>query len=246
MKRLTTGLILVLVLLSGRPAFAAEFYAIITNFGGDPNARAHLDVSIDTRTQPGGASVDIHFDVFHADGTLAAAFSVPTNPNGFASSRTAPRPYRNLFDLTGGEPALIRVRTPQNAEHSTTTLYQRGNGSRLIVSVPPAFRTDGTLVHMGSLFPFAIGALQGTASVSLLVANVSGSDVAVDVSVGTASSAGSGKYQNGRLSNRNIWRLDLPPDDLNANLVLTSTGLVIVQLVIDDGRLNALTILPAF
>lgn len=231
-------------ILVATPARGAEYNAVITNFGGAPRANAHLDVSFDTSALVSGP-IDVLFDVFSADGSLLATFAVPANANGFASSAWAPAPNHNLFLLSGGEPALVRARTPQAATSGTATLQQRGSGSRLLVSVPPDRNTDGTGIHAGQRFSFHVGDLRGVATASLLVADVSGADVAVDVSIGTRAAPGAGKYSTPQLRPRNTWRVDLQPDDENSNLVLTSTGDVIVQLVIDDGRLNALTVLPA-
>jgi hypothetical protein len=230
-------------LLVATPARAAEFHAVITNFGSAPRASAHLDVSLDTRALAGG-SFDVLFDVFRADGTHIAGFSVPVDANGFASSASAALPHRNLFQLAGGEPAIVRARTPGGGYGATATLQQRGRGSRLLVSVPKDRESDGTPVHVGRHFTVHVGDLRGVATASLVVANVSGSDIVADVFVGTEGSAGTGKYSNARIPNRNTWQVDLASDDENANIVVTTSAEVIVQLVIDDGRLNAVTVLP--
>jgi hypothetical protein len=177
---------------------------------------------------------------------LLAEFSVLTNENGFASSASTTAPNHNLFRLSGGEAALVRARTPLGETSATATLQQRGHGTRLLVSVPPDRSHDGTPLHVGQRFPIQVGDLRGTAIASILVANVSSGDAAVDVFAGSAGAPGAGKYSNPRLRVRNVWRIDLQPDDENTHLVLTSNVEVIVQLVIDDGRLNALTVLPAF
>jgi hypothetical protein len=114
-----------------------------------------------------------------------------------------------------------------------------------VVSVPPDRKVDGTPVHLGRMFPIHVGDVRGTATASLLVTNVSSGDAAVDVFVGSAGAGGAGKYTNPRLRIRNIWRIDLQPEDANTHLVLRSDADVIVQLVVDDGRLEALTVLPA-
>jgi hypothetical protein len=222
----------------------AEFHAVITNFGSAPRANAHLDVSVDT-VASGGASVDVLFDVFKADGSMIAEFSVPTNANGFASSASAAAPNRNLFRLSGGEPAIVRARTPAGAGTTgIATLQQRGSGSRMLVTVPPDRKPDGTPIHAGKVFALHVGDIRGTATASLLVANVSGADVAIDVFLGSPGASGTGKYQNPGLQNRNVWRQDLAPDDENANIAIRATGDVVVQLAIDDGRMNGLTVLP--
>lgn len=121
----------------------------------------------------------------------------------------------------------------------------RTSRSRAISSgLPSSRRSDRTPVHAGREFALQVGDIRGSATASILVANISGIDVAVDVFIGTRGGAGNGKYGHPALQNRKVWRLDLQPDDETANLVVTSTGDVIIQLVIDDGRLNALTVLP--
>src|SRR5688572_28487344 len=107
----------------------AEFHAILTKFGNAPRASAHLDVSFDTNALAGGP-VDVQFDVFATDGRSIGQFVVRANANGFASSELAPAPNNNLFGLSGGEPALVRVRTPGGGVGATATLHQREQGNR--------------------------------------------------------------------------------------------------------------------
>jgi hypothetical protein len=218
---------------------AAEFYAIFTNFGDAPHPHARLDISVDTRTADG--PVDILYNVFNASGYQIAEFSVMTNENGFASSAMAEPPNRNLFKLTNGEPGLIRARTPTTATTTNGVLYQRGTGSRLAVGVPPTRNSDGTLFNAGRIFPITLGEFTRA---SLLIANVSGTDINVDVFVGTIGGSGGGKYNNMLLSNKAIWRVDLAPDDANAHIIVSATDAVIVQLMIDDGRVNGITCFP--
>src|SRR5207245_6196766 len=122
-----------------------------------------LDVSVDTGALANGP-LDVLFDVFGVDGSLLAEFSVRTNANGFASSASAPAPNDNLFELSGGEPALVRARTPGGAFGQTATLHQSGHGSRLLVSVPQDRTADGTPVHIGRNFTFHVGDLRGLAT----------------------------------------------------------------------------------
>jgi hypothetical protein len=163
---------------------------------------------------------------------------------GFASSASAPAPYRNLFRLAGGEPALVRARTPAGVTGATATLHQHGVGSRLLLSVPQDRKSSGMPVRAGRSFSFHVGARRGLRTASVLVSNVSGGDVAADIFVGSAGGAGNGRYSTPRIENRTTWRVDLLPDDANASLVLTSNGDVVLQLVIDDGRLDAVAVLP--
>jgi hypothetical protein len=221
---------------SPRPAQAqappGDFLAIFANVGSALRPKAFLDVSANTDAAPLGT--DVLFTVF-AGGSNLGEFTIPTNAQGFASSAAAATAaQRNLFRLTGGEPGLVRGRGPTNATTATAVLHQRGPGARLMVAAPPAAQAVGTA------FPITIG---DTATGALLVANVSGSEVAVDVYVGNAGSPGTGKY-TARIRDLSVGRIDLQPDDAHAHLVLVASGDVVVQLVIDDGRLNGLTCLP--
>ena len=243
MDRRKLALLTVFLAPMARTASADDFNAIITNFGTATAPNARFDVSIDTRSIAGGP-VNVLFDVYDASGGSLAEFVVPTNATGFASSAFAPAPNNNLFRLTAGMPALVRAHTPDGATSASATLVQRGSGARLIVGVPPDRTYAGARVHVGTQFALNVGEIRGVGTASLLVANVSGSDANVDVFVGTSGVPGSGKYNNPRLVNRATWRIDIQPEDYQAHLELASTGDVIVQLVIDDGRLNAITCLP--
>lgn len=216
-----------------------QFFAIITNFGTAPRVSAHMDVSMDTRAAPTGT--DVLFNVFEPEGSQLAEFAVQTNTNGFVSSAWAPPPNRNLFRVSNDGPALIRARTPLGASKTTASLHQRGQGNRLVIGVPPARKVDGSRLALGTLFPVALGDI---AAASLLVANVSGSDVTVDVFIGTKGADGTGKHSIPRLKNNALGRIDLAQDDDNAHLVVSATGDIIVQLMIDDGRVNGVTCIP--
>jgi hypothetical protein len=217
----------------------AEFFAIITNFGTAPRVSAHLDVSVDTRTGPG--PVDVLFNVYDARGVQLAEFAVPTNANGLASSSTAGA-NANLFVVSGGQPAIVRARTPATTTVSTAVLHQSQPGSRLVVGIPPARRSNGTPLNAGQVFPIALGRV---AAATLLITNVSGGDAGVDVFVGTAGGVGAGKHTTPRLTNNALWRVDLDAADQDAHLIVSATAEVVVQLMIDDGRINALTCVPS-
>ena len=176
MNRYTLALLTFFFAFSARTASADDFHAIITNFGNDPRANAHFDVSIDTQSIAGGP-VDVLFDVYDSNGAHLASFAVPTNTNGFASTAFAPAPYNNLFRLTGGAPALVRARTPIGVTSASATLQQHGPSARLIVGVPPDHTFAGNAVHIGTQFVFNVADIKGSARAFLLVANVSGSDV---------------------------------------------------------------------
>lgn len=51
-------------------------------------------------------------------------------------------------------------------------------------------------------------------------------------------------YEQLGLTPNVAWRIDLQPEELNANIDVFATQDIVVQLVVDDGRLNAMTILP--
>jgi len=216
----------------------AEFYAIITNFGNAPKASARLDVSVDTA----GGPTDVLFNVFAATGGPLAEFTVRTNAAGLASSSAIAT--NDFFALSGGQPALVRARTQANATPAAATLQQSGPGNRLGVTVYPANRrADGSAFSIGKEFNIAIGDVPSPA---LLIANVGGGEQVVDVHRGTRGADGAGKFTNPRLAVNAIWRVDLTDADKNANIVVSSTGPVIVQLVLDDGqRVSALTCLPS-
>jgi hypothetical protein len=219
----------------------SEFYAIITNFGNAPKASARLDVSVDTSVATG--PVDVLFNVYSATGAQLAEYTVTTNANGYASSSAVAT--NDLFKLSGGAPALVRARTPDNAVSSAAILHQTGPGNRIDVAVAPTNRrSDGKNLAQGTQFSIAIG--PDVPSPSLLIANVSGSDCAVDIFRGTRGSANGGTQTNPKIATNALWRVDLTDADKGSNIVVASTGIVIVQLALDDGsRVSALTCLPA-
>jgi hypothetical protein len=225
----------------GGVASANDFHAILSRFGNAPRAEAYLNVSVDTAVLAGGP-VDVFFDVFGTDGTTLSSFAVRLNSAGFATTLSAVPPNNNLFGIGGGEPALVRARTPSGGWGATATLHQRESGNRLVVSIPPDRKSDGTTIHVGQDFTVHVGQISGTASI--LIANVSAGDVVADVFLGSGGAAGTGRYTNPRVQPFTTWRVDLRPEDQNANLVVKSTGDVVVQLVVDTGRLEALTVMP--
>lgn len=220
-------------------AQAADFYAIITNFGNSPRSNAFLDVSSDTSTTRDGT--EVLFYVFDVNGVGLAEFALTTT-NGFVSTASAPAPNNNLFALSNGGPALIRARVPDGAITTTAELNQRSSGNRLVIGIPPARRQDNTPLAVGRLFPITNGAVSSSA---ILVANVSGNDVTVDIFIGTKGPDGTGKHTIARLKPNAVGRLDLTPDDANSHLVLSATGDIVAQIVIDDGKVNGVTCIPA-
>ncbi len=153
----------------------------------------------------------------------------------------APPPNRNLFKVSNGEPALVLARTQRIGDSATALLHQRGTGSRLLVGVAPAIKPDGTRLAQGRFFPIAVG---DVATAALLIANVSGTDAAIDVFIGTQGARGFGAHTNPQLQNYCMWRVDLVPTDESAHLIVSATEDIVVQLMIDDGRVNGITCLP--
>jgi hypothetical protein len=217
---------------------AADFFAMITNFGTAPRVNAHLDVSGDTLAVPAGT--DVLFNVFDPDGIQLAEFTLQTNTNGFVSSKDALAPNQNFFRLTNGGPALVRARMPTGITNTSAVLYQRGKGTRLVVGIPPARKVDGTPSAVGKIFPIALGEV---AAAAILIANVSGSEVTVDVFLGTKGADGAGKHSI-QIRNNAHARIDLTPDDQRSHIIVSATGDVIVQLMIDDGQVHGVTVIP--
>ena len=211
--------------LAASQAQAAEFYAMFTNFGNSQRADAFLDVSSDTlQTRDGSAVV---FQVFNSDGLGVAEFTLYTR-NGFVSTASATAPNDNLFTLTNGGPGLIRARSPDGANNTTAELNQSGKGNRLVIGIPPLRRQNGTPLAVGTLFPITNGAVSSSA---ILVANISGADVVVDIFVGTKGADGSGKHSI-RVKPNTVGRIELTADDANSHLVMSSTGNIVAQIVI--------------
>jgi hypothetical protein len=227
-------------------AQAAAYYAIVANLNNANVPLAQLDVGVDTLAEPGGAPAPILFNVFAADGASLADFWVETNPNGFTSSAFAPPPYNNLCTLSQGQPALVKATTPSTGGLSGATLRQSLKPSNVVLAVPKARRQDGTPLAEGELFAVATGEF---AKATLLVANVSSSDVAVDIFSGRRGPAGGGKYATPMLRNNAIWIVDIDPADANSNLVIASTAEIIVQFAVDEGKKGAvteMTVLPVY
>jgi hypothetical protein len=224
---------------------AADFYAIIANLNNAKKPHAQIDVSIDTQALASGP-LDILFEVFSLDGTVLASFAVPTNADGFASSSSAGFPNDNLFAWTGGLPALVRVHTPQGVASSAATLRKTTN-SDMVLKLLPARQQNGTSVALGTQFAFAMGEIPHGAT--LLVANVSGADVNVDVFLGTAGLPGSGKHNDGRLQNRSSWIVELDQSDARSHMLVVSSGETVVQFAEPGGKngnvVSEVAVLPA-
>jgi hypothetical protein len=208
------------------------FYAIIANLNGANNPHAQVDVAVDTQALPGWVPSPVVFNVFRVDGTHLAEFVVMTNSNGFASSAFAPAPYDNLFTVSEGQPVLVAARTVVSASLSGAVLRQTLGKSETVLSLPAARRPDGTGVALGRLFSTPFGDIPPSAT--LLIANLSGSDIAVDIFLGAKSAPGGGKYAIPRIVNNASWVVDLDPTDSNSHVILSSTGDVIVQFAVGD------------
>jgi hypothetical protein len=223
-RRIFSLAILGLALTSlAQSCLAREFYAIVDDFGRRPR-NAHLDVSTDSVAGPD----DTIFTVFNTFGAPLAQFTVRANLWGFASTAS----FDNLFNLTGGDPMLIRAETSFSSLPSAATLHIDSQGAPLIVGIWPTHKRDGTAFAMGREFNIALGSFR---SASLSVANLGGSDQVVDIFKGTSGAAGHGIFSNPRLGPNASWRVNLTQNEALSNLIVTSTGPVIVQVVIDDG-----------
>jgi len=236
-KRLLSLCVLGIVLTTfAATVSAAEFYAIVDSFGKKPR-NAYLDVSVDTSVATG--PVDVSFNVYNELGGQVGLFSLTTNGNGFVSTTS----FANLFNLTGGQPLLVRARTPDSAVTSAATLYIDSLGAPMTIGLTPTRRrSEDTILSQGTQCAIALGNFR---SASLLIANVSGSDIGADVNVGTRAANGSGIFTNGKIATNAIWRVNLTPNESLSNLVVTSTGLMIIEAIIDDGKsINAFQVLP--
>lgn len=97
-------------------------------------------------------------------------------------------------------------------------------------------------IAMGQTFPVTLGEFSRA---TLLVANVSGLDVTVDVFAGTKGADGSGRYSI-RLKPLTVGRLDIDPADANSHLFLSSTNDIIAHLVVSTGTntVSGVTLIP--
>lgn len=215
-------------------AQAAEFVVIITNLNNTNGPHAQVDVSLNTGVPNQGEGYPILFNVYTADGTQITAFEMLTGQNGFVSSSSAAPPNDNLFAVSGGLPALVRVRTPEIVVPAAVTLRQTLGKSEIVFGVPALLRYSGTTYQAaGAVFSVALGDIAPRAT--LLICNVSGTDAIVDVWSGTDHAPGTGKYTNHRLTNRAIWIVHLDQSDANTNVLIRGSTIV-VQLAVDNGK----------
>jgi hypothetical protein len=212
------------------PVHAADFWAIIANLTDAKKPHAQVDVSANIDAAPAGSH--ILFTVLQ-DGIQLSEFVVPTNARGFASSASAAPPNDNLFVLSAGAPALVRVRTPPNTTTSSAVLRQKLKQWTIVPAIP------GVPATVGRVFSVTLGDVVHRAT--LLLANVSGLEVSIDVFVGTVGGPGTGKYVALVRDNAvGIIELD-PTTDADSHLIVVSTGDIVAQLAIDEGKKNALT-----
>jgi len=180
-------------------ARAAELWVTVANLNDSNRPRAHIEVSVDTSNLPVPPWRDFErpyvlIDVFNAAGGLITEFTVPFNESGFANSSSVAPPYDNLFDVSGGLPALVRIRTPGDGTQTSAILRQTLGNSKTVTLVPPARSSDGQGNAAGFDFSVPVGNFAPRAT--LLIANVSGADVAVELFPRTGGTPGTGRYRN--------------------------------------------------
>jgi hypothetical protein len=234
-KRLLSLCVLGLVLTTFvATALAADYYAIVDGSAKKPRT-AFMDVSVDTTI---GAGIDVLFDVYDARGIQLAEFTVPANSYGFASSSS----WGNLFNLAAGQPILVRAQTPY-APTDAATVHIDSLGASTVVGVFPIRKRDNTLLSMGTDFALALGSFR---SATLLIANLSGSDVAVDVFKGSRGADGFGIFSNPRITTTAIWRVNLTQSEALSKLIVRASNPIIMQAVINDGQtIQSFMVLPA-
>lgn len=220
------ALIVITATLLTSNAWAAEFYAIVDNLGKRP-LNAWLDIAID-QASGGNAAPEVLFTAWDVQGSQIAEFLVSAQ-TGFASTFSA----GNLFDLTSGQRLLVRGLTSAIAADHGAALHLELRGANVIHGVLQKARFDGSADGAGTLFAVP---LPGFKKASLLIANVSGSDVGIESFRGAKSAAGSGTSLNQRLGSHASFDVALTQSDAFTNYIVSSTGPIIVQVVIDDGK----------
>jgi hypothetical protein len=217
-----------------------QFFAIITNINSAPKAFGHIDVSF----PPAFAGMPVTFNVFDPSTgvemtSTGSGFTNNVNANGFATSQGT-----NLFTISQTKTALVKASTPDTPGLSTSTAVLRQrvqSGGKIILGVPATTKPDGTPLQCGTRVAAAVGDfMQG---VYLLIANVSSLPVDISIDVGAATA----KYQTTTpLPANAVWTLALVAADANSHVVVNAAGgSVLVQLAIDDGKLDEASVLPS-
>ncbi len=218
-------------------AHSAEFYAVIANQNHAKHPHAHINVSVDTGA---GTGLEVDFLVRRAtDGQILTSFVLYTNMSGFCSSSSAAAPMNDLFKVSGGETALIYVRTPIGAPTSSAVVHEDLGDSKIVFSMPPIrSSTDASPLAAFEYIAVPVGAIgKGT---SLFIVNVTSVPVEVDIYVGTRS-IGALRYTNPEIQAFSVWQVDLLPADARSHLIVSSqnpTIPVVVQLAVDQGKGN--------
>ena len=219
-------------------ARAGEFFAIVANLTDARKPHAVIDYAGDSNTWA-RATAPIVFQVFDVFGIELSEFTLQTNSNGFAGSGSAAPPNDNLFDLSAGAPVLVRSQNLDVCSDEYAVLRQNpGTTSAVVLGVPPLRHLD-TPVALGTLFPVALGDIGSRAT--LLVANVSGTDIMVDVFLGTKGADGTGNPSIPRLKPNSLGIMEFDASHAHSNLIISSTGDIIAQLAVDTGRKGSLT-----
>ena len=221
---LLASAVFTLVLALPRISQAAEFYAMVEPGGRKPFAS--MDFGLDTRA---GAGVNVEFRAYAQNGNFITDFVVPIDAAGFASTES----FGNLFGLTSGQPFTIRARTAQSVINSSATLNLRSASGSTAMGVLPLLKLDGSLMAPGRIFSIAMGNFQ---SARLLILSIAGSGANVDIFRGTDGPPGTGIYSIQYIPNNGFARIDLSQNEANSHLVVQAGSIVIVQLVIDDGK----------
>jgi hypothetical protein len=207
------------------------FNAIITNLANAPKASAQLDVSIDTAA---GAGAPIDVTVFRSDGTRQD-FRILTNDRGFASTA----PAQDLFGISGGLTALVQAVTPSGIAAATALLRQKVSGQKIVLGIPPATSSANAALGASTTLSVAIGdIMRGT---FLLIGNVTDGQPA-DVKVFVGSTTTAPRFANPELGVRKVWELALTAAEAQSHLIVQSSVPVVVQLAVDDGKVDEATV----
>jgi hypothetical protein len=208
------------------------FYAILTGQRNASHAYAQLDVAI----EPEAGDSQVTFRVF-VNGTPLPNASTVMTVNGFAKSGNL---YTGVPNLTH---ALAEANIPLvGVRPASGVLRQQdsgGGGAKILLGVGPKEKASSTLVAV------AVGDLRdGT---TLLVANVNtGANTEAEVIIGNLS-AGGRRIVNNNFVAGTIWAIPLEARDANSHVVVRSIGgePVLVQLVVDDGKVDEATVFPS-